>query len=85
MSGCIHAAPLRSSSTPRCPMAHIVVWDRFHGSSNPVERRIGDRGRRLRKRRGSADYDDRFTNLANVVSDTIGMTRRLLADLASLP
>jgi uncharacterized protein (UPF0332 family) len=70
---------------PSGSLAHVAAWDRFHATPDPVHRRIADRGRRLRKRRGRADYEDTYVGLAVDVLDSVSLCRRLLADLATLP
>ena len=65
--------------------AHLLVWDHFHAVPDRVHRRIADRGRRLRRRRDRADYDDTYPDLSAEALDSVDLARRLLADLAALP
>ena len=73
------------ASIPQAGQAHVLVWDRFHAGPDPVHRRIADRGRNLRKRRGRADYDAVYPQVSRDARASVVMARRLLADLASLP
>lgn len=63
---------------------HVSVWDRFHAVPDPVHRRIADRGRRLRRRRNRADYEDVYGDLSRHARSSIGLARLVLADLDSL-
>lgn len=72
-------------SLPSGSRAHVAVWDHFHTTPNPVHRRIADRGRQLRRRRGRADYEDAYPGVSLDASDAVSLARRLLADLLKLP
>lgn len=71
----------RGERLPGGGAAHVSVWNRFHGTPDLVHRRIADRGRRLRRRRGRADYEDTYPDLTVDAQDSIDLARRLLADL----
>lgn len=73
------------TSIPSMGRAHVLVWDQFHAVPDPIHRRIADRGRNLRKRRGWADYDAVVPNLSPQARLAVAMARGLLADLATLP
>lgn len=63
---------------------HVAVWDRFHAIPDPVHRRIADRGRRLRRRRGRADYEDVYAELVRDARSSIRLARLVLTDLEAL-
>lgn len=75
----------RGERLPGGGRAHVAVWGRFSATPDVVHRRIADRGRRLRRRRGRADYEDTYPDLTVETEDSIDLARRLLADLDAIP
>ena len=64
--------------------AHKTVWDAFQTAPSGVRRRIAQEGRRLKRRREQADYDDVYPNLLAEARQTVTTARRLLEDIGAL-
>lgn len=70
---------------PNAGPAHSIVWVHFHATPDRVHRRITHLGRRLRKRRGLADYDSTYAQASVDARKAVAWARQLLADLARIP
>ncbi len=64
--------------------AHKRVWDAFQTVPSGIQRRIAQEGRRLKRRRDRADYDDVYPDLVAEARESIIRARRLVGDIASL-
>lgn len=69
---------------PRTDKVHQVVWERFESSAEKKRKQIAQYGKRLRRKRNQADYDDEIDNLEYVVQDAITTANNLLSLLRSL-
>jgi len=71
---------------PNTGRAHDYVWRIFSDSSPDVKRTaIGADGRRLRYRRGLADYDDVVADLALLSKECLADAQRVIALIGQLP
>lgn len=64
--------------------AHMTVWDTFQTSPSGVRRKIAQEGRRLKRRREQADYDNVYPNLLAEARQMVATARQLLRDIAAL-
>ncbi|GAB4409013.1 MAG: hypothetical protein Kow00106_02350 [Anaerolineae bacterium] len=71
-------------SIPNTGKAHEVVWDHYQNNPEKRRRQIGQQGKRLRRKRNRADYDDEIVNLDHVVRDAMETADSLLSLLRSL-
>lgn len=65
--------------------AHKTVWDTFQSAPRGRQRKIAQVGRRLKRRREQADYDDVYPDLLAEARETVLRAHQLLRDITSLP
>lgn len=64
---------------------HKQLWDHYENSSNLECKKLAQVGRRMKRQRGRADYDDDFPRLADTVTATLSEAARCESILQALP
>jgi hypothetical protein len=63
---------------------HATIWNWFEAQPTAAHVRIAQAGRRLKRWRTQADYDDRFQEVSTKAVLAVETARRLLRDLEGL-
>ena len=64
---------------------HKQLWDHYENSSNLDCRKLALMGKRMKRQRGKADYDDDFPRLEDNVAAVLSEVHRCESMLRSLP
>ncbi len=69
---------------PSTGEAHPYVWNKFQSRSEPLCRKIGQNGNRLRRKRRAADYDDAISNLPSLALTALAESEQIISALRTL-